>query len=401
MRKNQAVSLKDMKKMNKSTILKSIWRKEEVSRTELAESTGLSPATVSALIEELLNERMIIEVGAGASSGGRKPILLRMNPTGGYICAVSILSTSITYTLFNMKLEKNEEFIVRNSEEIIIQSLFENLIDNITMLLTNNGISNERLLGIGISISSEYDAIDKRVLFNTGVSVDRMDLDKALSFQYKKPVFIENEINARAIAEYHLGVAKYKDEFIYIDVSEDIQATIVQNGEVLKNPILQNNNMGHMIIDRNGPKCACGKKGCLQVFASINAIVKRVKVGLIDDRDMVLNNSINGDLQKVDFEIIMGLAKEGNRFIKDIISEVLEALCVGILNLITLFSICNIVISGKIRRIPYLPEVLPVIARKYGLVKKEGISIMIATMPHEVVNIGNGAIVINNYFRNM
>jgi len=401
MQKNSNINLKNMKKINKAMTLKCLWKYEELSRTELAEKTGLSPATITSLCEELLNENMIIEERAGVSSGGRKPIMLKINPCGGYICAVNILTQSITYTLINMDLKKIKEFVVKNSEEIIIQNLFENLVKDIDALLAESNVTIEKLIGIGISIPKEYDNIDRRVLFNTGVSADRVNLDIALSFNYKKPVFIENDINARAIAEYHLGAARYTSGFMYIDVSEQVRAAIVYDGQVAKGPIFQNNDIGHMIIDRNGPRCTCGRKGCLEALASMTAVIKKIMNKSSDNKTVISSAEKTGTIKKIDSDFVIKCANEGDSFIREVINEAVEALCIGILNLSSIFSIHNIVIGGKVKRIKYFADLLRLASNKFGLSEDMGIVVKMATSADESINMGNGAIVLNSFFEDM
>lgn len=399
MEKKRSVNLKDMKRMNKAAVLHAIWRRQEISRTELSEATGLSPATVSVLTEELLAEKIISEVRVGESSGGRKPILLQINPGGGLICAVNVLPETITYTLFDMHLDTIDEFVVKNSAEIVIQRLFENLITNIDRLLSKRANEKNSLIGIGISISREYDEIDKKVLLDTGVSADRMELDQALRFQYQTSVFVEFGINARAIAEYHLGVAKNMEAFVCIDIGESIQAAVVQKGQIVKNPLLQSSSLGHMIIDRNGPKCNCGQRGCLGLFSTIGAIVRRAKLGLMEGKRTLLQSCVGEDVNKVNYDVVAHCANKGDSLLLDIIREAAEALCIGIVNFLALFRIRDVVISGTIRKAHFFPQALIEAAKNYGFMQSEGITILEASVPEEAVNIGNGANVLSHYFQ--
>lgn len=401
MSKSNSINLKDMKRINKSVLLKCLWKHEELSRTELAEKTGLSPSTITSLSEELINEKIVIEERAGESTGGRKPVMLKINPSSGFICAVNILPRSITYTLISMDLKKIKEFVVKNPEEVIIQGLFENLVRDINLLLNENELGKDRLIGIGISIPKEYDEIDKRVMFNTGVSADRMNLDEALNFYYKRPIFIENEINAKAIAEYYFGTEKYKDGLIYLDVSEHIRAAIVYEGQVIRNPILQNNEVGHMIIDRNGPRCSCGRKGCLDALASVTAIMRKVVSGLNESKTKSLIKAMEGNVIKVDANMIIKYANEGDSIIKDIINEVVEALCIGIINFSAILNIRNVVVGGKIMKIRCFADTLKKVSDELELTQNDGIIVMPAILSDDSINMGNGAIVLSNYFKSM
>lgn len=398
---NKSINLKDMKRINKAIILNNIWKCEQLSRTELSEKIGLSPATITALVEELLSEKMIEELGVKESTGGRKPVMLKINSNGGYICAINVMKYCITYTIINMDLENIYELSVRNYEEIIIQDLFESLVTNIDAVLSVKGIAKEKLIGIGINFCKEYEEIDKKVMLYTGLSADRMNLDQALSFYYKKPAFIETEINIKAIAEYHFGNAKYYDGFIYIDVSDHVNASIVYEGAIVKSPLLQNNDRLHMIIDRNGAKCSCGRRGCIDVIASLTAVLKKTAIGLNEGKDMPLFIAVNKDTKKIDINLVIKYANEGNGFIRTIINEVSEALCICILNFSSILNIHNFVIGGNARKIEYFPESLLNAAKKFNLTQDNKIIITMAALSEDCINMGNGAIVLNNYFKNI
>lgn len=399
MKKNKSINLKDMKNINKVNVLKTIWKNKDISRSELAEETGLSPATITAIIEELLNENRIIETSAGESSGGRKPILLQINPMGGYICAVNILASSITYTLINLELQKVAEFKETISEEIIIKRLYQSLIVNIDLLLEENNIDKKKLIGIGMSMPANlYDDVDKKVVLDTGISADRMEINEALKFYYRTPVYIQNEIDAKAIAEYHIGSVKQKNGYIYMDISEHIQVRIVYEGELVSNPVIKNEDLKHMIIDRNGPKCECGKRGCLDTLASLSALVRKIAHGTNNTKSLETSKIQHGDANRVDLEFINKHANEGDHFFIGAINEIADALYIGMLNFSSVFNVKNFVIGGKVRKIDYFDEALRIAPDKLTLSDNDEITIMVSTVTDETINIGNGAIVLSNFF---
>jgi N-acetylglucosamine repressor len=398
MKKSNIVNLKDMRRINQAVFLHRIFREREITRTQLAVCTGLSPATVSVLTKELLEIEMLVEVGEGESKGGRKPILLQINPYRGYICGINVTTNAITYTLFNMQLEKLDEFSVENSEEIILQQLFESLVSNIDILLDSRPEVREKLIGIGISIPREYDHVDQKVLLDTGVSADRMKMDIALCFKYGKSIFIERAIHSRAVAEYYLGAARNVEAFIYIDISEEIQIAVVQKGKVVKTPLWGDKDLRHMVIDRKGPKCSCGKRGCLGVFLTTRVIVERVKKELAAEKGTLAYRLSGGDESKINIDLINQCANEGDCFIQDIIREMTETLCIGIHNMIPLVNIPHVVVGGKVvGQIHFFSRALSEAWSNYTLFQTERVRIHVTFLQQEEVNIGNGAIVLDNY----
>jgi predicted NBD/HSP70 family sugar kinase len=399
MQKDKAINLKQMKNANKALVLETIWKSEGLSRTELSEVTGLSPATITSLSELLLKENMIVEAEAVQSTGGRRPVLLKLNPSGGFICTLRVLPGSISYTIFNMNLEKLHEITKGNSQEIMIQGLFENIILNVDKILEGNGINKKALIGIGISMSNSDMYVDSKVMFDTSISSDLMHLDEAISFTYNTPVFIEDEINVKAIAEYHLGVVKGRSEFVYIDINDEIEATIIQNGEIVNNSLFTNNRIGHMIIDRNGPKCSCGRKGCLQSYASINSIAKRLFVSLLDKGENILSSFSKKNNYEDNLDMIFDVYSKDSSTVDEILKEVCEIISTAIINIYCMFNIKDIVIGGRIRKIKSFEKILLEATHRDNLMEEEKPIVNIAKLSEGNVSIGSGAIVISNYFK--
>jgi predicted NBD/HSP70 family sugar kinase len=400
MKNKKIISLKDMKRLKHVIFLTSIFRKREMTRTELAACTGINLGVVTILINELLGAKLLIEEDARNHEAGdknRKGNSLKINPEHGAICAINILPKIITYTLYNMKLEKIEEFTVENSEEIILQKLFERLVISIDHLIQIKPEFRNDLLGIGISMPVEYNQIDQKVLLDTGVSADRMDFDDALCFKYKKPVFINPSFYSRAMAEYYLGAATNMEEFIFLEVSADIQAVIVRKGRIFRTPCLSDV-IKHNVIDKNGPKCSCGKSGCLGVFITIDAIIKRVRSALNNKNAIVLCEMTGvSNIKEVDFNVITRWAVEGDHFIENVVIETAEMLCAGIIDIMDRFNIKNAVLDGEVVRLRNFSYALAEKWANYILFQSERCNITIASIAPEEINLGNGAIVLSNY----
>lgn len=391
------VNLEEMKRINQAIFLHTIFRKREISRAQLAMLTGLGPATVSVLIQELLDMEMLVEAKEVKSTGPRENVPLQINPYGGYICTVDVAAQNITYALFNMQLEKLDEIIVGNSEETVLQQLFESLVSHIDRLLDKGREVQEKLIGIAVSIPREQNPVGQKVLLDTGVSADRMNLDMALRFIYGKPIFIAPAVHSRAIAEYYLGAAKNVEEFIFIDISEELEMIVVQKGKVVNIPFWAENDLKHIAIDRKGPKCSCGKQGCLEAFLTTRSILKRVKKSRTGQPEAGTCRMPDTYEEPINLEQINQWANEGDPAVQKIIMEAADALCIGIHHMISLIQIPNVVIAGKVSRIHFFFRTLSEVWANYTMFQNRFAYIHITFLAQEEANLGSGAMVLNHY----
>lgn len=400
MRKNIGIGLKNIKKINKSMMLKLIWENDNLSRIDIADRLELSPATITSLCDELIKEGMIIEESIGESSGGRRPILLRINPEGGYIFTIIVDATSLEFSLYNLAIKRVYSYEKSITEDIEIQKLYEKMVKGLDKISDELNIDKAKIIGIGIAFKNNYRYIDKHVVMDTGISMGRLNLTDALSFIYKTPVILSDVVDAKAIAEYYFRNVKIGGNYIYIDINEKINISIVKDGSPVKSDLYENNEISHMVIDRNGPKCICGRKGCLYVFASTASIVKKIMAGMIYGRKTMISQYSDNDIKNVNFDTVTNCANLGDEYTREVISEAADAVMIALLNLISLFNCKNVIVAGKITKINYFMDELKKAAEKYQI-NGEEIALYQAELSDDFLSSGLAALVAGNYFNNI
>lgn len=141
-----------VKQINKSIVLNTIRRKEGISRAGIAEFTGLNKSTVSFLVDELIKEGLVREIGPGESKGGRKPIMLTINEKGGCVIGVDLgvnyILTVLTDLVGNVLWEKRIDIKLGEDKEKVIDLLMQSIGEAVgNAPATVNGI-----MGIGIGV---------------------------------------------------------------------------------------------------------------------------------------------------------------------------------------------------------------------------------------------------------
>jgi predicted NBD/HSP70 family sugar kinase len=338
-------NLKQLKEKNKKNIFKLIFEKGPITRAELTGASNLSLTAISDLVEELIQEKLVRESGMDISSGGRRPLLLEVNPEGGYVVALMITKDSIVISLYDISLEllDSQEYII---DYFDIPGIYAKLTACIESVNRNFEKQGRKLLGIGLCLSSEVEELEPRVVFSTSLNAEPIPLSQALSFYFRVPVFQEKYINIKATAEY--ARLNSIESMAYINFGENIQSAIIANGQFINIPV----NVEHMIIDRNGPKCEEGHRGCLKAMASIRAIIKKAMVLMLENMDLSVLRE--GALTKFSLAEIYNPSILGESNLKILVKEVGDSIAICIVNLRNLLGIRSFSLSGEVIKLPGL-----------------------------------------------
>lgn len=261
-----------VKKNNKALVLQLIMEKEPISRADIAQVSGLHKATVSSLVNELLEEELIFESGPGESSGGRRPVILHFNKVAGYAIGIDIGVNYVLCVLTDLKgnilIEKNQS--VKRTPYPSTMSIIQSMIQSITdeMPASRYGI-----IGIGVGVPG---IVNKQgsILLAPNLGWTNIQLKKDLEELFHVPVIIENEANAGAFGEQQFGAGQDFQNILYISAGIGIGVGIILNKELYQGKNGFSGEMGHMIIDLNGKPCSCGSRGCWEAYASENALLE-------------------------------------------------------------------------------------------------------------------------------
>ncbi len=259
---NKTGNLQLIKKINSSLVLNLLHRERILSRAEIAERLKLSRATVSSLVEELIAEGYIDEIGERSSAGaGRKAVALEISRTKGFVIAISLHNESFRCALYNFHNEITFEFnqsVVYGNDEIY--SFIKRVVDKVFGLVKDGSL----VKGIGIASPGIVDENDGIIVKSTLLKIHQLEIKKALTETYHLPVVIINDTKAAAFAEHYCGAAKGIDNLLLFSVDEGIGAGLMINGEVYSGYKGAAGEVGHIQVDRNGLLCHCGGKGCIE-----------------------------------------------------------------------------------------------------------------------------------------
>ncbi|MCL6516130.1 ROK family transcriptional regulator [Alicyclobacillus sp.] len=262
----------EMRRRNKLTVLNAIRNQPGISRAALSEATGMNKATVSSLVAELMDERFVIEVGPGSSTGGRRPIRLQFHAEAAYSIGIDVQIHSVRLVLCNLNHAVVLEHLLPMSPASMSSAeLVGQLADSIRHLLAEAPESPHGVIGIGISLPGLVNYRTGYIHYIPNMGIRDLPLAEILQAEFRLPVLIDNDANCGAWAIYRDHTAV--DSLVFVNVGIGIGAGVIVNGQLYRGTSGLAGEYGHMTIDPMGLRCSCGNRGCWEQYASESALL--------------------------------------------------------------------------------------------------------------------------------
>lgn len=331
-----------IQELNRSLILRELINNDVCNRAQIAYKTGLTQAAISKIIASLVEREIIKEVSFMTGKKGRRSIGICLNSNKFLVIAVKITRSSYTIGLFDLKGTMITSKVESLLNDMILGGARES-INRIKKNIRKYLDTFNNIYAIGISIPGPYLNNEGQIIFMSGYpGWDEVNLIDEFASDFSIPVYIEHDANASAIAEWKFGGYALGEEgvLVHILASEGIGAGIVVNGEVLEGGHGIAGEIGHMSINCDGELCACGNRGCLELYCSALAIPKRAKAQLSDWPESKLNK-----LEYITMNDIIDGAKLKDAFCSEVIKQTGYYLGCGIANIINIYDPNIIVIS--------------------------------------------------------
>lgn len=397
-------NLKDVRLINRVVVFRAIREAGAISRADLAKQTGLNPATLTHITRELLHHGLITEAGAGQARVGRRSSLLRIDSTSGNILAIRLSRHDIQG--FITDLDLRETLIHTASATFLAHPLDSNLpllLDFIETLIENAGIKRQTILGIGISAPGPLDA-------RRGVLVAPPNFPGWNSFPLRQVIqektgfttFLEDDANSAALAEKWFGAGRNLDNFVFILAEDGVGGGVVINGDLYRGAHDFAGEIGHMTIERNGARCACGNTGCLELYAAPAVAVNLVRHEIAEGRTSLVSDWVKHDLNRVNFELVAQAAHQDDPVAYEAIREISHGLGIAAVNVVNVFDPQAVVLGGEIS---YAGDLILPIVQEY--VDQRAIShsdqqvqVLLSELGEKAPIIGAFSLVLRELFQN-
>ncbi|MCX7841457.1 MAG: ROK family transcriptional regulator [Clostridia bacterium] len=337
-----------LKEFNQTAILNLIRTHKALSKADLAKLTGLSPTAVGLIASSLMEKGYIHETGTGESKGGRRPVLLELKPRSFYSVGIDVDIDYTGFMMIDIKGDIIAEKLVKTPENYAYERVMEFLENETARLVDEYMVGWEKLLGIGVSVPGLIDSITKELVLAPNLKWKHKDLRADLKRFGNVPVMIENEAMASAICENWLGACQGIDNFVCINVSSGIGAGIFAHGKPYRGAGGSAGELGHIVVDENGPKCGCGNYGCLETLASTVSIAEHFK-RIIRQGALSSLNSVE-DLGQIDLNLIIKAAANQDVEAKRVLLESARYLGIAISNVVNTLNPSKVILGKEFVR---------------------------------------------------
>jgi predicted NBD/HSP70 family sugar kinase len=262
-----------MRAINRQIVLNYVRDHGPISRAEIARRTALQRSTISEIVDSLLGEGLIEEVGAGQSTGGRCPTLLALRAIGAAAIGIDIAPTHTTIATSNLAgcvLEREEFETDHDFEKTITRAA--------SAACRLAALSPGRIEGIGVSLPGLVDPSTGRLIYVPYFNWRDLDVGRRMAVATGLKVAVDNDANAAALAELWFGQAEVSEarDFIMVFIAEGVGTGIILDRQIYRGEGGAAGEFGHMIIGERAPvPCSCGGFDCWEAFASGRAAVAR------------------------------------------------------------------------------------------------------------------------------
>lgn len=342
-----------MKQTNQSLVLQLIQQRGPISRRDIAAASGLSPASVTGITGELMERGLVIEVGEAEEDGrvGRRAILLRLNPRAGAVVGAKIATHSVDCVLTDLDANvlhaRSTLLPERNSgggseSTYDPQTMIRITIEAVEQLLSDAKLDHSQLLGIGIGVNGIVDANEGISRFAPHFGWRDVPIAAPLEAHFGIPVHLENDARTLTLAEQWFGAGRSVDHFAAIAVGYGIGAGVVMNGQLYRGAIGGAGEFGHTVLLPDGPPCSCGRRGCIEAYAAIPAIVRQVEEAITGGATSVL-----ADVKHPTLTQIVDAAHGGDDLAQHVLATAGQWLGVGMASIVNILNPQLLIITGE------------------------------------------------------
>jgi predicted NBD/HSP70 family sugar kinase len=358
-------SVRDVRRTNRALLVRHLLLAGETSRSSIGVETGLSPATVTNVIAELIEEGSVREGGFLDSDGGRRRVLLGLDPSAAVVLGADVGETRIRVEAFDLTLRRLaarvHEFPART---IAPETVADVVVAQAGSLLGELGVGRGSVLGLGLGVPGIVEnppqgAVDAEAVVHAQVigwdAVSFAQLPERLGF----PVYLDNGAKTTTQAESWYGSARGVDHAIVVLIGDGAGAGIITNGRLYRGSTSSAGEWGHTKISLDGVRCRCGSVGCVETFVGASAVLER----WLGPRHEWLGRDADG------VEALLAAHRDGQEQAVRTVTELIEHLGVALSNLVNLYNPQKIIVGGWFgdRIAGEFPEALSAAVRRHSL----------------------------------
>lgn len=277
------LNMGSVKHQNRALILNHIYSNGPTSRKDIAKATGLTAASVTQIVARLISENVLVELGSSsepARAAGRKKIPVDIKADGQYVFAVKMEPDVTHIALCDLKAQLVQDRAgnkmlkaIPTDGTVPPEEFLEKIADECKAFSeAATPLRRKRISAVSVGITGVVDRENGISEHAYGIWTKPVDIRGILSVKLGLPVYIENNVDAFATASLIFGTGKTHDNLFIIKWGPGVGGAIILNGQLYKAPGGRSAEFGHLIMDKDGIQCNCGRRGCLETLVSYRAL---------------------------------------------------------------------------------------------------------------------------------
>ncbi|HET8949139.1 MAG TPA: ROK family transcriptional regulator [Solirubrobacteraceae bacterium] len=331
-------SLETLRRLNRLRVIDALRDEGLISRAEIARRTGLSRSTVSSLVSELQADGLVVErsepAAAHGDQGGRPPILLSFDASAGVAVGIDFDHHHVRVAISDLSSRILVERELELDTDHAAHEGLDAAAELVTELLGEAGVDEARVIGAGMCLPGPIHrptgVVGSTAILPGWVGVAAAD---EMHRRLDLPILVDNDANLAALAEAAFGAGRDAKDLVYLMISSGIGAGLVLNGRLYRGAEGLAGELGHVLVDADGPVCRCGNRGCLETVAGTDALA-----------DLLRRSHGDG----LDGRAIVRLAREGDLGCRRVIADAGRAIGQAAATLVNVLNPELLIVGGDL-----------------------------------------------------
>lgn len=327
-------TIRDLRRDNRSVLLSALYFDQPCSRHDLSQATGLSPASVSNVMRELIGEGIAVEAGSVDSDGGRPRVLLQINPDYGYVIGVDVGETRVLVELFDLTMTQRAKADYpldprQHGPAVIVEAILSGL----EAVLSCAGVAPDLVLGVGVGVPGIIESGPDLLVHGQTFGWESVPLRRLLQAGTALPLHIDNGARTMGQAELWFGAGRGAQHAVVCLIGSGVGASVISARAADRGLASSAAEWGHTTVAVGGRACRCGARGCLEAYVGAEAILDR------------FGGRLPGDDEESALATLIDLAAT-SPVAEQVLADTALYVGVGIANLINVISPERIILGG-------------------------------------------------------
>ncbi|MDD3204748.1 MAG: ROK family protein [Lachnospiraceae bacterium] len=312
-----------------------------------------------------------------------------------YRVGIDLGGTNIKAGIVNEKYEIIIQDSIPTKVERPYQEIIKDMAELVQSLVRNAKIREDDIEGIGIGSPGTVDAETGVVVYSNNFDWENIPLVKELHKYINFPIAVSNDANCAALGEVKAGAAKDAANVVLLTLGTGVGGGVVVNGKIFEGGHAGGAELGHTMLVRGGELCTCGRKGCLEAYASATALIRQTKEAAKNNPDSKILEFCNHDENQINGKTVFDAALENDETAKKVVQDYIEYLGDGIVDFVNIFRPDKVLLSGGVcNQGTVLTNPLNVYVQKYCFAGSKGVipTVTCATLGNSAGIIGASAL---------